>query len=62
MDIEQYSNQTVARAFRGTIYEAILPLFIVHNAIVFSKEPHVDKLFKVLKKIPQYVLLGKFNN
>lgn len=59
MKIERHSKYTLERAFRNTRYEAILSLFVTHSAIIFSNEPKVDKLLKILKKTPEYVLMGK---
>ncbi|CAH1388401.1 unnamed protein product [Nezara viridula] len=56
--IEIFSKKTVDKAVRGTIYENILPLFVTETAIIFSEEVHVDKILKVLRKIPQYVLMA----
>lgn len=58
MEIGVYSKYTVATAFENTRYEAILPLFVTHTAIIFSQETNIDKLLKVLKKVPQYILMG----
>ncbi|XP_014278958.1 large ribosomal subunit protein uL10m [Halyomorpha halys] len=58
VSIDKFSKKVVDKAVRGTIYESILPLFITHTAIIFSEELHVDKILKVLRKIPQYVLMA----
>lgn len=59
MTLEIHSKHTVKLAVSGTQYEAILPLFVTHNAIIFCDEPKVGKLIKVLKKIPQTILMGE---
>ncbi|BES89708.1 ribosomal protein, L10 [Nesidiocoris tenuis] len=58
MTLEVYSKHTVKLAVADSPYEAILQLYVAHNAIVFSDEPKVGKLLKIMKKIPQFVVLA----
>lgn len=58
MDIHIYSKYTAKLALEGTSFEAVLQLFVAHNAIVFCDEPKVESLIKCLKKIPQYILMA----
>lgn len=59
MDIQKYSKYTAKLALENTRFEAVLQLFVAHNVIVFCDEPKVEALLKILKKIPQYILMGK---
>uniref|UniRef100_A0A023F7D4 Large ribosomal subunit protein uL10m n=1 Tax=Triatoma infestans TaxID=30076 RepID=A0A023F7D4_TRIIF len=58
MDIQIYSKYTAKLALEGTRFEAVLQLFVAHNALVFCDEPKVEVLMKTLKKIPQYILMA----
>ncbi|XP_020711247.2 39S ribosomal protein L10, mitochondrial [Athalia rosae] len=65
MYIKVYGRDTLAIAVENTPYKAILQLFISHNIIVFSPEPNVKQLLKIVRKVPSVVLMagildGKF--
>lgn len=45
-------------ALQGTKFESTLPLFNSKNCIVFSPEENLNKLQKIVRKVPQIVLLA----
>ncbi|CAG2064760.1 unnamed protein product [Timema podura] len=57
MHLKIYGRNTLKMAVENTRYEVVLKLFESHNLVVFSAEPQVGKLLKLLKKIPQLTLL-----
>nr|CAD7198086.1 unnamed protein product [Timema douglasi] len=58
MHLKIYGHSTLKMAVENTRYEVVLKLFESHNLVVFSAEPQVGKLLKLLKKIPQLTLLA----
>nr|CAD7440239.1 unnamed protein product [Timema bartmani] len=58
MHLKIYGRSTLKMAVENTRYEVVLKLFESHNLVVFSAEPQVGKLLKLLKKIPQLALLA----
>nr|CAD7431488.1 unnamed protein product [Timema monikensis] len=58
MHLKIYGRSTLKMAVENTRYEVVLKLFESHNLVVFSAEPQVGKLLKLLKKIPQLTLLA----
>nr|CAD7568407.1 unnamed protein product [Timema californicum] len=58
MHLKIYGRSTLKMAVENTRYEIVLKLFESHNLLVFSAEPQVGKLLKLLKKIPQLTLLA----
>jgi len=59
MKIAKKMNSNIARAaLTGTKFEPALQLFMSSTAIGYCSTVDVPKLLKVLKKIPQYILLG----
>ncbi|XP_025422285.1 39S ribosomal protein L10, mitochondrial [Sipha flava] len=53
-----YGKSTLKLALAKTNYEAVLKLFESHSSIVFSSTPQVPKLLKLIKKMPNLVLLA----
>lgn len=53
-----HARSTLKMALEGTPYEAVLPFYISHNAILFCPEPDIKKLLKMSKRIPHLILLG----
>ncbi|KAK0092918.1 hypothetical protein PV326_000325 [Microctonus aethiopoides] len=45
-------------ALTGTIYEAAMPLLCSKGALVFSPEPNIKELRKILRTAPQFVLMA----
>lgn len=62
MQLRVYSHHTMKLALDPVIYSPVHQLFQVHQAMIFCKETKVDKLLKILKKIPQFILMGNFFN
>lgn len=58
MHLRAYGKGIMEKAMIGNQYEAMLPLFSAKNCIVFSEEPKIDKLLKIIKKTPQLILLA----
>lgn len=58
MTYKVYSRKILSLALEGSKFEGILPFFTSHNSIVFS--PHIDisPVLKIVKKIPQMILLA----
>lgn len=60
MTLKNYGHKTARLALENTEYEAVLSLFQSHNSMVFSSETQVSKLLRLLKKMPQLILMGKW--
>lgn len=60
MHFKQYGSQTLKLAIKGTPYERVLDFYISRNITIFSPDPEIKKLLKILRKFPQLVLLGKY--
>ena len=60
MHLKQYGKKIVRMALEETKYEPVLTLYTSRNIIVFSEEPQVAKLLKLKKRMPQFVLMGKY--
>lgn len=61
MLMKNYGKKTVAMALEGTRFEPVSEFYLSRNMLIFSPEPEIKKMLKVLKKYPQLVLLGKHN-
>lgn len=59
MYIKCYGPNITNFALTGTQYEAVLPLFCSRYMIVFSAEPNVEVLRKILRRTPQMILMCK---
>lgn len=58
IEYKVYGKAIVTEAIAGTKFEAMIPLFDVRTAILYSKEVHVAHTFKVLRKFPQLIVLA----
>lgn len=58
MILKNSSKHTLKIAIANTKYEPILQLFSLHQTIIFSAEPKVDLLLKILKKTPKLILMA----
>lgn len=56
--MKAYNKKVMSQALVGTQYETILPLFDSRNGIVFSPEQNLKKMFKIVKKVPQIMILA----
>lgn len=54
------SRTTVNMAVENTKYTNILRLFEYHTLLLCSPDIKLDVTFKLLKKMPYYILLGKW--
>lgn len=61
MYLKEYSKYTVKMAIENTPYITILPLFESRTVVLFSEEPKVEKLLKIIKKMPSITLMCKLN-
>lgn len=59
MYLRTYGKKIVGMATKGTRYEVVNQLFTSHQNIIFGQPENVGKLFKILKKAPQLVVMGK---
>lgn len=57
MYLKRYSKHTVKIAVENTPYVTILPLFESSTVILFCEEAKVQRLFKVIKKMPSIILM-----
>lgn len=60
MHLRTYGKKIVNMAITGTRYEAVNHLFVSHQNIVFGQPENAAKMFKILKKTPQLVVMGKY--
>ena len=58
--LKQYGKKTVRMALEETKYEPVLTLFTSRNFMLYSEEPHVTKLLKLKKRMPQFILMSKY--
>lgn len=58
MHLRTYGKKIVSMATKGTRYEAVNQLFVSHQNIIFGQPENAGKLFKILKKTPQMVVMG----
>lgn len=61
MHLRTYGKKIVSMATQGTRYEAVNKLFNSHQNIIFGQPENAALVFKLLKKTPQLVVLGKLN-
>lgn len=59
MHLRCYGKKIISMATKETRYEAVNHLFISHQNIIFGQPENAAKLFKILKKTPQLVVMGK---
>lgn len=60
MYLRTYGKKIVSMATKGTRYEAVNQLFTSQQNIIFGQPENADKLFKILKKTPQMVVMGMY--
>ncbi|XP_037665052.1 39S ribosomal protein L10, mitochondrial [Choloepus didactylus] len=53
-----FPNQILKPFLEDSKYQNLLPLFVGHNLLLFSEEPKVKEMVRVLKSIPFLPLLG----
>ncbi|XP_068621448.1 large ribosomal subunit protein uL10m [Battus philenor] len=58
MHLRTYGKKIVSMATTGTRYEAVNCLFSSHQNIIFGQPENADKMFKILKKAPQLVVMA----
>ncbi|KAF7996661.1 hypothetical protein HCN44_002307 [Aphidius gifuensis] len=58
MYLKYYGIKTMEAGLKGTKYENVLKLWGAPGNIVFSEQPKLDKLLKIMKKTPQVVLMA----
>lgn len=58
MHLRTYGKKIVSMATKGTRYEAVNHLFTSHQQIIFGQPENAAKMFKIMKKAPQLVILG----
>ncbi|XP_075991629.1 mitochondrial ribosomal protein L10 [Anticarsia gemmatalis] len=58
MHMRRYGKKIVSMATKGTRYEAVNHLFTSHQEIIFGQPNNAAKLFKILKKTPQLVVMA----
>lgn len=58
MNLRTYGKKIVSMATKGTRYEAVNHLFTCHQNIIFGQPENAAKMFKILKKTPQMVVMG----
>ncbi|XP_059060643.1 large ribosomal subunit protein uL10m [Achroia grisella] len=58
MHLRTYGKKIVSMATKGTRYEVVNQLFTSHQNIIFGQPDKADKMFKILKKTPQLVVMG----
>ncbi|XP_013182847.2 large ribosomal subunit protein uL10m [Amyelois transitella] len=58
MHLRTYGKKIVSMATKGTRYEAVNQLFTSHQNIIFGQPDKADKMFKILKKAPQLVVMA----
>lgn len=60
MHLRTYGKKIVAMATKSTRYEAVNHLFTSHQHIIFGQPEKAATMFKILKKAPQLVVMGKY--
>ncbi|KAJ2953730.1 hypothetical protein O0L34_g1353 [Tuta absoluta] len=58
MHLRTYGKKVVGMATKGTRYEAVNHLFNSHQNIIFGQPENATKMFKILKKSPQLVVMA----
>ncbi|XP_050670218.1 39S ribosomal protein L10, mitochondrial [Leptidea sinapis] len=58
MHLRTYGKKIVSMATTGTRYEAVNHLFTSHQNIIFGQPDRANKMFKILKKTPQLVVMA----
>ncbi|XP_026757238.1 39S ribosomal protein L10, mitochondrial isoform X2 [Galleria mellonella] len=58
MHLRTYGKKIVSMATKGTRYEVVNKLFTSHQNIIFGQPENADKMFKILKKTPQLVVMA----
>ncbi|XP_053622009.1 large ribosomal subunit protein uL10m [Plodia interpunctella] len=58
MHLRTYGKKIVSMATKGTRYEAVNHLFTSQQNIIFGQPENAAKMFKILKKTPQLVILA----
>ncbi|XP_049870364.1 39S ribosomal protein L10, mitochondrial [Pectinophora gossypiella] len=58
MHLRTYGKKIVSMATKGTRYEAVNHLFTSHQNIIFGQPENAAKMFKILKKSPQLVVMA----
>ncbi|XP_023942081.2 39S ribosomal protein L10, mitochondrial [Bicyclus anynana] len=58
MHLRTYGKKIVSMATTGTRYEAVNQLFTSHQNIIFGQPENAAKMFKILKKAPQLVVMA----
>lgn len=58
MHLRVYGKKIMSMATTGTRYQAVNALFTSHQNIIFGQPENAAKLFKILKKTPQMVVMG----
>lgn len=58
MHLRTYGKKIVSMATKGTRYEVVNQLFTSHQNIIFGQPENAAKMFKILKKTPQLVVMG----
>ncbi|XP_047042255.1 39S ribosomal protein L10, mitochondrial [Helicoverpa zea] len=58
MHLRCYGKKIVSMATTGTRYEAVNHLFTSHQNILFGQPENIAKMFKIMKKAPQLVIMA----
>lgn len=58
MHLRTYGKKIVSMATKGTRYEVVNQLFTSHQNIIFGQPENAGKMFKILKKAPQLVVMA----
>lgn len=58
MTLKTYSRKILRMALEDTKFEPVQPLFTTNNRFLFSPTSKVSPILKIVKKIPQLVLLA----
>lgn len=59
MHLRCYGKKIVSMATKGTRYEAVNQLFTSHQNILFGQPENAAKMFQIMKKVPQLVIMGR---
>ncbi|CAH4005998.1 unnamed protein product [Pieris brassicae] len=58
MHLRTYGKKIVSMATTGTRYEVVNQLFTSHQNVIFGQPKNAQKMFKILKKAPQLVVMA----
>ncbi|KAJ8729328.1 hypothetical protein PYW08_000909 [Mythimna loreyi] len=58
MHLRCYGKKIVSMATTGTRYEAVNHLFTSHQNILFGQPENIAKMFQIMKKAPQLVIMA----